>query len=172
MRSNRVGIARLGWLALALAPLCAAGCQSNVDRDLIARDRRLEEDHLYAMQDCVSQYQRLICRYRSENASLRRQLNEEQAATPTEAEPQPIPRVQPNWPATKQGPTIETPPTPSSKKEQFSPPKIETPGLPPDSKATSNSQDRYRTSASNVSIASYDEPSGDVSAGRSLAWHD
>ena len=49
-----------------------AGCQSNADRDLIARDRRMQEDQMWAMQDYIQQYQQLVCQFRSENASLRR----------------------------------------------------------------------------------------------------
>ena len=36
----------------------------------------MQEDQIYAMQDYMQQYQQLVCQYRSENASLRRQLAE------------------------------------------------------------------------------------------------
>src|ERR1044072_4982447 len=70
-RSNRAKKAWRTWAALAW--LFMSGSQSNAERDLVARDRRLQEDQLYAMQDYISQYQQLVCRIRSENASLRRQ---------------------------------------------------------------------------------------------------
>ncbi|HVT27609.1 MAG TPA: hypothetical protein VHE81_06280 [Lacipirellulaceae bacterium] len=150
------------WLAFALAFVCAVGCQSNVDRDLIARDQRLQEDHLYAMQDYLSQYQQLVCRYRAENASLRRQLNEVRAATLGEPapEPQPMTPRQPNWPASEKGPTIETPTAPGSEKKPATPPQIETPDVPPLKSSTLNNGDRYRAGGTNESVASYDAPGG------------
>ena len=44
--------------------------------DLVARELRMQEDQLYAMEDYLDQYQQLVCKYRSENAALRRQLAE------------------------------------------------------------------------------------------------
>jgi hypothetical protein len=61
----------LGWLAVW--PLMA-GCQSGAQQDLIARELRMHEDQIYAMEDYLTQYQQLVCKYRSENAALRKQL--------------------------------------------------------------------------------------------------
>jgi len=80
--------------------LSIAGCQSNSDRDLIARDRRMQEDQMWAMQDYLQQYQQLICRFRSENASLRRQLNEERSGV-LDGRAQPATHM-PGWRATDQ----------------------------------------------------------------------
>src|SRR4051794_2196829 len=78
---TRLNCARFARLtSTALMALSIAGCQSNSERDLMARDRRTQEDQMWAMQDYLQQYQQLICRFRSENASLRRQLNDERSA--------------------------------------------------------------------------------------------
>lgn len=45
-----------------------AGCQSNAQYDQVARELRMQEDELYAMEDYVAQYQQLVCKYRNENA--------------------------------------------------------------------------------------------------------
>ena len=65
--------AALGLLALA-ALAADAAASSNDQQDLIARELRMQEDQLYAMEDYISQYQQLVCKYRSENAALRRQV--------------------------------------------------------------------------------------------------
>ena len=54
--------------------VAVVGCQNNSQRDLMARDRRMQEDQIYALQDYITQYQQLLCRYRSENCELKRQL--------------------------------------------------------------------------------------------------
>jgi hypothetical protein len=62
-------------LYCAALPLCViAGCRSGAQQDLVARELRMQEDKLYAMEDYLAQYQQLVCQYRTENASLRRQL--------------------------------------------------------------------------------------------------
>ena len=53
-----------------------AGCQSGAQFDQVARELRMQEDQLYALEDYLEEYQRLVCKYRSENASLKRQLAE------------------------------------------------------------------------------------------------
>ena len=145
-RLNCAKVARPIWVALFA--LCIAGCQSNADRDLIARDRRMQEDQMWAMQDYLQQYQQLICRFRSENASLRRQLNDERSGTVVEREPQPATRPQPNWPATGGGPPIQTTPAPGTEKKQVPSPNIEMPDVPPLKQGTSNnSSHRYQSLA-------------------------
>jgi len=128
-RSNR---ARLAWpIRIALALICSAGCQSNAERDLAARDRRLQEDQLYAMQDYISQYQQLVCRYRSENASLKRRLDYEYDGAPVVREPQPAPRTPTTTSPRSTGPTIEIPSTPGNQKNQTPSPNLEIPDVPP-----------------------------------------
>lgn len=78
---------------------------------------------MWAMQDYIQQYQQLVCRFRSENASLRRQLNEERSSTVVSPQPaptrqtsplpyrstppgQPAPGAQPNKPAPAPGPDM------------------------------------------------------------------
>jgi hypothetical protein len=58
----------------ALVSMFVAGCQSNAQYDQVARELRMQEDELYAMEDYVAQYQQLVCKYRTENAALKRQL--------------------------------------------------------------------------------------------------
>jgi hypothetical protein len=67
------GPARWTLLCAVLAPW-ASGCQSNVQHDLVARELRMQEDQIYAMEDYLAQYQQLVCKYRSENSALRQQL--------------------------------------------------------------------------------------------------
>ena len=54
----------------------------------------MQEDQIYSMQDYIHQYQQLVCQYRNENASLKRQLSQGYSAGETEndLEPQPIVR--------------------------------------------------------------------------------
>ena len=87
------------------------GCQNNSERDIIARDRRMQEDQIYAMQDYVQQYQQLVCRYRSENASLRRQLSQGHADDSYDDQPQPMPATRSRRPA-RNSPQFESPRTP------------------------------------------------------------
>lgn len=147
-RSNRARSARLLWPALAA--LCVAGCQSNSERDLIARDRRMQEDQIYAMQDYISQYQKLLCRYRSENAALRCRLAEERGSGPALNEPQPMPRTPTREPNVKQGPDIEVPQTPSNQKKQAPKSEQNAPDVPPLGQRTSDDVDRYRTGSAEL----------------------
>lgn len=134
MRLNCAKVARLA--GAALLSLCVAGCQSNSERDLIARDRRMQEDQMWAMQDYIQQYQQLVCRFRSENASLRRQLNDDRSGATTNREPLPVPRTPVKPPATNRMPNIPGSPAPGEKKEVPSP-NIEMPDVPPLSRETS-----------------------------------
>ncbi len=136
-RSYCAGLARLAGLALALAAV--VGCQSNSDRDLIARDRRMQEDQIYALQDYITQYQQLLCRYRTENCNLKRQLSEGYVTEPQPSEPQPMPRTRSSSPAPKSAPQFQTPQTPSIRDEQpASPPENEAPAVPPLKSTTDN----------------------------------
>jgi hypothetical protein len=119
-RLNCANIARL--ISAALAVTCLIGCQSNSERDWAARDRRVQEDQMWAMQDYIQQYQQLVCRFRSENASLRRQLNDER--TGTVVSPQPTPTRQPSPPPYRNAP-----------------PSQPAPGLPPNKQAPAPAPD-------------------------------
>jgi hypothetical protein len=131
-RSLRAVYARL--LALAISLGAVAGCQSNSDRDLIARDRRMQEDQIYALQDYVNQYQRLLCKYRSENASLRRQLSKSYPVETQSTEQQPALHSR-LIPTPKDSPQFQAPATPGVKQQQAppptAPPAVETPDVPP-----------------------------------------
>lgn len=159
----------MAWLAgTALVFAAAVGCQSNSERDLIARDRRMQEDQIYALQDYINQYQQLVCQYRSENASLKRQLSGGRVAEPQPSEPQPAPRG--SGPSPSTSPTFQAPQTPGEQ-EQSPPetPKIETPEVPPlktttlDEAASTNepqvSDSETQDDASPLVLAaSHDEP--------------
>jgi hypothetical protein len=54
--------------------ILVAGCQSNAQYDQAARELRMQEDELYAMEEYLAQYQQLVCKYRTENSALKRQL--------------------------------------------------------------------------------------------------
>lgn len=92
---------------------------------------------MWAMQDYIQQYQQLVCRFRSENASLRRQLNEEHAGVPVECEPQPMPSTQSTRPAIKNGPQLENPPSPGIEERPSPTPSVEMPDVPPLKQGTS-----------------------------------
>jgi hypothetical protein len=138
-RSNRARFAPLIQLVLAL--LCAVGCQSNTERDLAARDRRLQEDQLYAMQDYISQYQQLVCRYRQENTALKRRLEYDCDGAPVAREPQPVPRTPTTSPTNINGPKIETSPTPGKGQQPAPSPNLDMPDVPPLKQGGSASND-------------------------------
>src|SRR4051794_12383632 len=129
MRLNCAKIARLG--GAALLAVCVAGCQSNAERDLVARDRRMQEDQMWAMQDYLQQYQQLICRFRSENASLRRQLNVEHGGAVVDGESLPGPGVPSNPPVLNRAPDLPDLSPRSSGNKQAPSPNIDIPDLPP-----------------------------------------
>ena len=133
-RLNCARIARL--VSIALMALSIAGCQSNSDRDLIARDRRMQEDQMWAMQDYIQQYQQLVCQFRSENASLRRQLNDDRSGTAVEREPQPVTRMPVNQPPTSRAPNYPSTSPPGAEQKQVPSP-IEMPDVPPLKQGTS-----------------------------------
>jgi outer membrane murein-binding lipoprotein Lpp len=122
-------LARKATLALCcavVAPLLVAGCQSNAQFDQAARELRMQEDQLYAMEDYVTQYQQLLCKYRSENAALKRQLAE-RGVTPRTSPTQDRSLVTP--PATG-GPDIEVPAAPPTNGAPMEPP-LDDPDVPP-----------------------------------------
>jgi len=137
-RSHTTRSLRAGWAsacALFAAVVALAGCQSdNSQRDLIARDRRMQEDQVYAMQDYVRQYQNLVCQMRSENASLRRQLAQCTNDNSDLREPQPAPLPRGGRPAPTT-PQFQAPQTPSGNQ-----PQPEVPDVPP---LGASSQDNF-----------------------------
>jgi hypothetical protein len=175
-RSIRAGKAWLVAAALVLAAV--VGCQNNSDRDLIARDRRMQEDQIYALQDYINQYQQLVCRYRSENCALKRQLSEGYAIEPQPSEAQPTPRDRQGGSTPKSSPQFQTPVTPGGKEQQppAKTPKIETPDVPPlkttttDEGASSNEAqvgdvESQGDSSPRVLAASYNEPAQNSAPG-------
>jgi hypothetical protein len=106
--TKRLALNSLAALCCAvIGPLLIAGCQSNAQYDQAARELRMQEDQLYAMEDYVTQYQELLCKYRSENAELRRQLAARGGATT------PATRRQNGTLPTPNGPEIDIPSTPA-----------------------------------------------------------
>jgi hypothetical protein len=131
-RSFRAGTAWLAGAALSIAAV--VGCHNNSERDLIARDRRMQEDQIYALQDYISQYQQLVCRYRSENESLRRKLSDGRVAEPEPEPSEPRPRTRDRSSAPTSTPQFQAPQTPSSEEQSPpppAPPVIEAPDVPP-----------------------------------------
>ena len=55
----------MGIVAAASCAVFAAvlfvGCQSNGQYDQVARELRMQEDELYALEDYLDQYQKLVC---------------------------------------------------------------------------------------------------------------
>lgn len=59
---------------VCVAAALLAGCKSGVERDVVQRQMRKQEDQIYALEDYLSEYQQLLCDARNENAALKRQL--------------------------------------------------------------------------------------------------
>jgi hypothetical protein len=85
-----LGLSSAGLTGLVL--FC--GCQSTAESDLIARDRRMQEDKIYALQDYLAEYQQLVCQYRAENEALKEQLQQ----TGREVAPRATPPAPPERP--------------------------------------------------------------------------
>ena len=131
----------------------------------------MQEDQIYSMQDYIHQYQQLVCQYRNENASLKRQLSQGYSGSePDAAEPQPIPsrRASPAPPAIKPAPQFEPPVTPGVKQAQPPEQQIEI-DVPPLKQSSANNDDSGTgaqetevatqvESESHVLQASYEEP--------------
>ena len=120
---------------------------------------------MWAMQDYIQQYQGLVCQFRSENASLRRQLNEMRTGTVVERGPQPAPRTPNSPPATNSVPKFQDSPAPSA----------EMPDVPPLGQGTSiDANNRYLPLAENekprvelsryAQLASYETPANSMAA--------
>ena len=83
-RSNLTRLALAGLL-LSLTAMLTAGCRSGGENDLVARELRMQEDQLYAMEDYLTQYQQLLRKCRAENASLKCELDERSEELPEPA---------------------------------------------------------------------------------------
>jgi hypothetical protein len=109
-----------------------AGCQSNAQHDLIAREIRMREDKIYAMEDYIEQYQQLLCKYRSENAELKRQMSDgyviEQKATTGSSSNTPSTTPRNGESPSTGGPSIDVPPTPKANGSE--PPPLDLPDVP------------------------------------------
>jgi hypothetical protein len=114
------------------------------------------------MQDYIEQYQQLVCRFRSENASLRRQLNDERSGATGESLP--VPRTPVSPPATNRVPNIPGSLPPGSEKKQVPSPNIEMPDVPPLSRETSIHSGSWTNSyAQSASRQHYDRYAQQVS---------
>jgi hypothetical protein len=127
----------VGWIAVwALL----AGCQSGAQQDLVARELRMQEDQIYAMEDYLTQYQQLVCKYRSENAALRRRLTDDYYDGEDLPPPRKTPRAGGDRTTPPGGTSIEIRETPG--REGGQPPsreiEIELPDVPPLEGSTSN----------------------------------
>jgi hypothetical protein len=101
--------------------LLFAGCQSGGQYDQAARELRMQEDELYALENYLEEYQRLVCKYRTENAALKRQLAANGVSPATSA-----PRTMNGAQPTPAGPDVDVaPPT------NGTPPVIDEPDVPP-----------------------------------------
>lgn len=128
----------------------------------------MQEDQIYALQDYITQYQQLLCRYRTENASLRRQLADGTATeSPSTVQPLTPPSrmrrsTQPNSVAPP-SPQFQTPIPPGEKNPVSPPPPAETPSdlqtpaVPPLNSSGNNLRSNDER-ASHVVAASYDDP--------------
>jgi hypothetical protein len=124
LRWTHPALCLLGLLALVLA-----GCRSNAQQDLIARELRMQEDQLYAMEDYISQYQQLVCKYRSENAALRRQMADGYYEGDADELPRPGSSVRPG--DERSGPTFRAPQTPQRNEPASDDIEIQVPDVPP-----------------------------------------
>jgi hypothetical protein len=151
----------LGWThpalgILGLFALLLAGCRSNAQQDLITRELRMQEDQLYAMEDYISQYQQLVCKYRSENAALRRQMADGSYEGDVDELPRPGSSVRPG--AERSGPTFRAPQTPERNEPASDDIEIQVPDIPPLEGSTSTQRD------SRITTTTYNERAGEAAS--------
>jgi hypothetical protein len=158
---------RIGWVPLAamtcaaLSSILSAGCQSSGQYDQVARELRMQEDELYALEDYLDQYQKLVCKYRSENAALKRQLAEN-GATPSKTRPSNGSRRAPTGPSINVPPADGTPPS-----------EVESPEIPPLEETTSNDSNstaRGRRLRGRVKLAGGQIADGEVVHAQAIAF--
>lgn len=134
---HAIACRRSTLLAVVASLAClSVGCRSGSERDLVARELRMQEDQLYAMEEYLAQYQGLLRQARAENRQLKRQISKQQgelpappsrsskSATPGEAAPAAQPIDVPPVELTPVEPESREPTAPSS------PGGIESPDIP------------------------------------------
>ncbi|MCI0331812.1 MAG: hypothetical protein L0228_01135 [Planctomycetes bacterium] len=140
--------------------MLVAGCQTGGQYDQVARELRMQEDELYALEDYLEQYQQLVCKYRTENAALKRQLAENGGAPRTIHGTRPAPA----------GPNIEvTPPSDGTVPQ----PDLQTPDVPPLEETTSDessSNSPHDGSRHRVTLASAQGTDDESNAARAVAF--
>lgn len=113
-----MALARLSICTLLVVAASLVGCRSGVERDVVQRELRQQEDQIYALEDYLQEYQQLLCDVRAENAALKRQVVQRQfrdrAPTGSEREVDtlPSPPVQAPSPIQLEPPPAEVAPTP------------------------------------------------------------
>jgi hypothetical protein len=111
-------------VALLSAIALAAGCQSGVERDVVQREMRQQEDQIYALEDYLSEYQQLLCDARSENEQLKQQMVKGQFRDDNSSGKANGGSARPSRPAT-------SPSTPPGVREPEVAPRIAPPVVPP-----------------------------------------
>lgn len=100
---------------LCVAALCAAGCKSDFNQQVLERELRMQEDQIYHLQDELQSASARLNRVASENVSLKKQLGIADGggpAVPSSAPSrfQPTPAAVPSRPANI-APPVLVPPT-------------------------------------------------------------
>jgi hypothetical protein len=119
---------RLALATFAAVAALAGGCRSGAQSDIVEREMRQQEDQIYALQDDLSNYQQLVCQYRSENEALKQQLAECPTAKTTPAA-KPAVNNDAGRSRLKQSPQTPIPPSIKSKGPQLGEPETP-PGVP------------------------------------------
>jgi hypothetical protein len=142
---------------VAIALSFSMGCRhTDVNRELVERELRLQEDELYRLQDEVATREKLLESTRRENATLKRELEQARAGAPMPREI--IPAMPPAPTDIEPGRT----PRPDSglPPAQGVPPVIEIPGGPP---SASSPADRSSwKSTRGVRRATFETPIGEI----------
>jgi hypothetical protein len=125
--SNNSSRRRLAVAAFMVVVALAGGCRSGAQSDIVERELRQQEDQIYALQDDLSNYQQLVCQYRSENEALKQQLAD---CPPTRTTPATKAAVNKDADKSrlKQSPQTPIPSSPKTKGPQLGEP--ETPAVP------------------------------------------
>lgn len=147
-------------IAMAAMLLGIAGCRhADVNRELVERELRLQEDELYRLHDEVAKCEKLLEAARRENAVLEREL--QQARAGTAVPPELVPALPP-------APT-DPPPARAPRPDSFmppvdvAPPKVEVPGLEgPPPAAPPGERSSWR-STRGVRPASYEQAADEAS---------
>ena len=92
----------------------------------------MQEDQIYALQDYIQQYQRLLCQYRSENCLCGGNCRRELFSEPQPSEPSRSPRTRTGMSLPRAVPQFQTPRHHAEQAEEHRrQPPIETPDVPP-----------------------------------------